>query len=119
MPRLAKVKDTEQSKRSAPALTVDEEEDELVALAVGLAKERLLDKSASNDLVRSIIQFGTVRARLEKEKLRRETELLIAKADAIEQARATEAMFQEAVAAMKSYTYRPEEEEEYDEDEEL
>ena len=118
MPRVAKAKETEQERHVSPALTVEEEEDELISLAVGLAKERLLDKTASNDLVRTIIQFGTTKARLEKEKLRKETDLLVAKAQAIEEAKAVEVMFQDAIAAMKSYGYRSEDSEEYDDDEE-
>ena len=106
MPRIAKLKDAEQNRCISPALTVEEEEDELVSLAMGLAKERLIDKSASNDLVRSIIQYGTTKARLEKEKLRKETELLAAKTHAVEQADLIEKLFTDAIDAMKSYGYK-------------
>lgn len=119
MPRVAKAKEVEQNQHISSALTVEEEEDELVSLAMDLAKERLRDKTASNDLVRSIIQYGTTKARLEKEKLRRETELLEAKKHAIEQAELVEKLFGDAISAMKSYGYRSDDEEEFDDEEEL
>ena len=75
MPR---VKSTANSvgRREPPALTVEGRFDQLVSLAVDLAEERLLDKSASNQLIAEIIRYGSQKEKLTREKIQRETEML-------------------------------------------
>lgn len=89
--------------RSPPPMSADDAEDELVCLAVNLARERLLDKTASNQLVAEIIRLGTAKERLQKEKLQKENELLKAKTDAIVFNKANEQFYSKVLRAMHDY----------------
>ena len=51
-----------------------------------------------------LLKLGTQRNKLELEKLRKETELLSAKTTAIQSAEKVEQLYQDAMAAMKSYS---------------
>lgn len=86
-----------------PALTVEDREDQLIALAVNLAERRLLDGTASNQLIAEIMKLGTTKERLQKEKLKRENEMLRAKTEAMEAQRQTNELYQKALDAMRSY----------------
>ena len=104
-----------------PAMTPQDREDQLVALAVDLAEQRLRDGTASNQLITEIMRLGTTKERLQKEKLQRENAMLKAKTEAIEAAKQTDKLYKEALDAMRSYaglSGRNEYEDEY-EDEEL
>lgn len=101
-----------------PPVTSEDAEDQLISLAVGLAKQRLQDGTASNQLVAEILRLGTTKERLQKEKLRKENELLRAKTDSLRSQQNTEALYSKVLDALKSYGpsfYDPEyEEDEYD-----
>lgn len=116
------VKSVEQEKSGvdyqAPLpFTAEETEDELILLASKLARQRLMDGTASNQLVAEILRLGTAKERLQKEKLRKENELLAAKTGAIQSQRNTDAFQQEVLRAIKSYAPPSyiEEEDDYDE----
>ncbi len=100
----------------APPLTAEDAEDELISLAVDVARRRLLDGSASNQLVSEIIKMGTVKERLQKEKLQKENELLRAKTDSLKSQKNMEELYAKAIAAMRSYSPTPYEVEETEED---
>lgn len=98
-------------------LSADDAEDEIIGLAVNLARERLIDKTASNQLVSEIIKLGTAKERLQREKLRRENELLKAKTDAIQYGRANEEFYSRVLNALHEYApsvYPDPNEEDYD-----
>lgn len=86
-----------------PAITPEDREDQLIALAVDLAEQRLRDGTASNQLIAEIMKLGTTKERLQKEKLQRENEMLKAKTEAIEAQKHTDEMYIRALNAMKSY----------------
>lgn len=119
---MPKVKSTANSvgRREPPALTVEGRFDQLVSLAVDLAEERLLDKSASNQLIAEIIRYGSQKEKLTREKIQRETEMLEAKASALKAQETSVKLYAEAMKAMRSYTTGTDDdsEEEDEEDEE-
>lgn len=99
-----------------PAMNVEDRYDQLIAQALDLAEERIRDKSASNQLIAEIMRYGTTKERLQKEKLRRENEVLRVKAEAMEAQKQSGEMYEEAIRAMKSYTgYSDSDDEEFDE----
>ena len=103
---------------SSPALTAEDREDQLIALAYDVAEERLRDRTASNQLIAEIMKLGTTKERLQKEKLQRENEMLRVKAEAIESHKNTEELYLKAIEAMRSYSGfgAPEEIDEFEED---
>lgn len=86
-----------------PPVTSEDAEDQLISLAVGLAKQRLQDGTASNQLVAEILRLGTTKERLQKEKLRKENELLRAKTESLKSQQNTEAFYARVLDALKSY----------------
>lgn len=101
--------------RAAP-MTAEDAEDELISLAVDVARRRLLDGSASNQLVSEIIKMGTVKERLQKEKLQKENELLRAKTENLKSQKNMEELYAKAIEAMRSYSPTPYEVEETEDD---
>lgn len=103
-PRRVRIQDEEYSKPSiTPAMTPEDQEDQLISLAMDLAVQRLKDGTASNQLVSEIIKMGTVKERLTREKLQRENEMLKAKTEAIEASKNNGEMYNRAIKAMREY----------------
>ena len=97
-----------------PAMTPEDQEDQLISLAVDLAVKRLREVTASNQLVTELIKLGTTKERLAKEKLQRENEMLRAKTEALEAARNNGEKYAAAIEAMRIYSGYPDEDDEYE-----
>lgn len=115
---MARTKRTEMPaiKAEPPALNPQDREDQLIALAVDLAEQRLRDGTASNQLIAEIMKLGTTKERLQKEKLQRENEMLRAKTEAIEAAKRTDEIYTKALNAMRSYAGLGRLDDEFEED---
>lgn len=87
-----------------PALTPAVAEQRCIESAYILAQSQLDDGTASPSVITHFLRMGTERARLEREKLERETELLRTKTSAIQNAENTEKLYEEAIAAMRLYS---------------
>ena len=86
-----------------PALTPEARETQLINLAVDLAEQQLLDGTASSQVITHFLKLGTTRAELEKEKLKRENELMAAKKKSIESSDEMKDMYEKAIKAMRNY----------------
>lgn len=100
---------TQPKRRLPPAKSLEDRENQLIALAVDVAEQRLLDGTASNQLVCHFLSLGSVKAKLELEKVRNENELLKAKSAALEAGRHTEELYQNALEAMRAYSGKDDE----------
>lgn len=112
---MAKVKGSESStpiKPRRPALSVESRESQLVAYAYDLVEQRLLNGTASSQETTHFLKLGSIKAELEKEKLRKENELLAAKTNAIRSAESSEELYKNAIKAFASYSGRGEVDEE-------
>lgn len=87
-----------------PALTLESNENQLIYLATKLAEKQLVEGTASSQVITHYLKLGTVKAQLEKEKLEHENELLKAKTEAIKSAERSEALFADAIRAMRTYS---------------
>ena len=103
MVKVRKMSSEEQKKRR-PALTPEARENQMIALAVDLAEQQLIDGTASSQVITHFLKLGTEKAKLEQEKLRRENELLKAKTESIESGRRVEELYSEAINAIKQYS---------------
>ena len=108
----AKVSQDGTHRRRPPAKTLEEREEQLMAAAVNLAEEQILNKTASAQVLVHFLKLATTRERLEKEKLVKENELLKAKTQAIESAEDIKELYTNAINAMKRYNGDTEDEEE-------
>ena len=110
---MAKDSKSNQKRRLRPALTPEARENQLIALAIDRAEEKLLDGTASNQLLVHFLKLGSTKERLEKERMKKQKELLSAKTDALEAQKRTEELYAEALRAMRQYSGHMENE--YDE----
>lgn len=103
MPRKKIQSSSEPAKRMRPALSPEARENQMISLAVDLAEQQLRDGTASAQVITHYLKLGATTARLEKEKLERENELLKAKTKALESAERVEELYANAINAMKMY----------------
>ena len=104
MPKVKKLINSNSEKRIRPALTPEARENQLIALAVDLVQQRLLDGSASSQETTHFLKLGSMKNQLEMEKLREENKLLKAKTESIQSAKRVEELYAEAINAMRRYS---------------
>ena len=107
MPRRKQATDTPVVRRP-PATTPEGREAQLVALATDLVEKRLRAGTATSAEVVHVLKLGSERERLERDKLARENELLKAKQENLEAMKRSEAVYEEALQAFRSYRGEPE-----------
>lgn len=102
---MKKIVDTEKSvKKIRPALTPEARENQLISLATDLVEQRLLDGSASAQETTYFLKQGSLKTKLEMEKLREENQLLKAKTESIQSQKRVEELYMEALNAMRNYS---------------
>lgn len=101
-------------RKSRPAIDPEVRENQMIALAVDLAEQQLIEGTASSQVITHFLKLGTTKAELEKEKLRRENEVLSAKAKAYQSGEEMKELYENAIKAMRDYAGQSEPDE-YDE----
>lgn len=96
-------KEVTTKKRKPPAKTPEAREQQLISLATDVAEQQMIDGTASSQVITHFLKLATTKAELEKEKLRRENKLLEVKAESYESQKNIEALYKEAIDAMKTY----------------
>lgn len=100
---------TEDHKKRAPkrapalARTPEQQENQMIGLAMQLARKKLEDGSASSQVLVHFLQLGTEKARLERIKLESEARLAEAKAEAMQSMQTSEQLTHDALAAFRRY----------------
>lgn len=87
-----------------PARTPEGRENQLISLAVDLAEKQLREGTASSQVITHFLKLGTEKERLEREKLEQENLLTREKINAMQSAQRVEELYENAIAAMKSYS---------------
>lgn len=100
---MAKVKANNTNKKVRPALTPEAEENQCISLAIELVKQRLIDGTASSQETTHFLRLGSTEARLKKEILVKQKDLISAKTEEIESRKRIEELYANAVKAMKNY----------------
>lgn len=94
------------ARKQKPAYDPAARENQLIALAYDEAEKRLLNGTASNTLITQLLKAGSSKERLEKENLKEEVKLKIAKTEAMEAAAHMEESYTKAIEAMRKYQGR-------------
>ncbi len=94
----------EQTPRRSSAITPEGQEDEMIACAMQLARERLLNGTASSSEIVHFLKLGSMRERQERQKLEEEIKLLTAKTEMIKAEKDRDTLYAEAIEAMRRYT---------------
>lgn len=105
MAQVRKVNSKEEPQRPRPkAKSIEGRENQLVGLAVDLAERQLRDGTAPAQVVVQLLKSASPRERLERERLQRENELLRSRVEALESGQRVEALYDEAIRAMRAYS---------------
>ena len=97
---MAKAKTT----RMRPAISPEARENQMISLAMDLAEQQLRDGTASSQLITEFVKRGSTKARLEKEILKEQKELMAAKTESIQSAKRGEELYTNALNAMRRYS---------------
>lgn len=92
------------TRRRRPAHTPEGRENQLISLAADMAEKQLIAGTAPAQVVTHFLKLGSSRERVEQERLQNENLLLSAKIEQMATAQRIEAMYEEALNAMRSYT---------------
>lgn len=91
------------TKKRPPSTTIEGRENQLISLAIDLVEKKLLDGTASSQIITHFLKLGSTRAELELEKLKLENDLSKAKAENLRAAKDSEEKYQRAIEAFKRY----------------
>lgn len=100
---MAKVKNTNSSRKMRPALTPEARENQLISLATDLVEQRLIDGTASSQETTHFLKLATSKARLEKEILEKQKELITAKTESLQSQKRVEELYTKALNSMRIY----------------
>ena len=117
---MKKVKSSSEPVRKIrPALTPEARENQMIALAMDLVEQRLLNGTASSQETTHFLKLGTAKDKLERERIEKENELLKAKTEAIKSEQKMEELYREAIKAMGIYSGNREQDDEYEDDQNI
>ena len=96
--------------RRQPASTPEGRENQMIALAMDIAEERLRNGTASSAEIVHFLRLGSSKERLDQEDKRKEIELKTAKTEALESQKRVEELYMNALSAMRKYSGKTEDE---------
>jgi hypothetical protein len=95
--------DREEERPRSPARTPEAREMELASMAYDLAERQMRDSTASSQVITHFLKAGSMRERLEQERMRHEIELMEVKRENLEAQTRVEELYVNAIEAMRSY----------------
>lgn len=90
--------------KSAPALTPEGRENQLVNLAYEEAERQIRAGTASSQVISHFLKIGSARERMEREILANQKHLIVAKTEAIQATKVRDELYKEALSAMSRYS---------------
>ena len=113
---LKKYKDShhvETKSRQRPALSPKARENQLIALAIDVAEDQLRNGTASSQVITHYLKLGTMKEKIEREILEKKKDLIEAQTAKIKSDQSMEELYENAIHAMRNYSGRNDEEDEY------
>lgn len=115
---MAKVRSTSSegsSEKRRPPLTPEAKENQMISFAMDLAEKQLRDGTASSQVITHFLKLGSIREKMERQRLEEENKLLRARTEEIESAKENKALYKDAIAAFRRYSGQGDiEDEDYD-----
>ena len=108
MANTGKVTTKDTTLRSRTPVSVEARENKVIGMAMDLAEKQIQEGTVSSQVLTHFLKMGTEKYRLERAKLEHETQLLQAKTEAINSGKDLKELFENAMEAMRSYSYRSE-----------
>lgn len=98
-----KIIEYESKPKLRPAITPEARENQMISLAMDLVEERLRNGTASSQETTHFLKLGSLKEKLEREKLEKENELLRAKTETLQSTKRIEELYTNAIKAFSSY----------------
>lgn len=114
MPKGKAVSSSGTPRKTRPAFTPEGRELQLVSLAMDRAEQQLRDGTASSQVITHFLKLATEREKTEREILKLQKELIVAKTENLQSTKRTEEMFEKAMAAFKDYRGQSDPGDDYD-----
>ena len=92
------------ARKRRPALSPEARENQLIALAMDLVEQRLLDGTASSQETTHFLKLGSTEAKIKQRLLQEQATLAAAKTEALESARNMAEKYEAAIEAMRIYS---------------
>lgn len=90
-------------RRRRPASNPEDYERQIAVKALRLVEQQIDQGTVSAQVLSHYVKYASTEAGLQREKLRRENDLLESKIESMASARRVEELYEEAIAAMRSY----------------
>lgn len=96
--------DKKVQRRRPPATSPEARENQLISLSMDVAEQQLRAGTASSQVIAHFLKLGSTEARLEKQILEKQKDLMTAKTEAIRSAKSVEELYRNALDAMRTYS---------------
>lgn len=106
--------DKERRSNRPPAITPEGREQQLISLAMEATEKRIRNGTATAQELCHFLKAGSPTAKLERQILEKQKELITAKTEAIESQKRVEELYSNALSAMRSYSGSAEGDEYYE-----
>lgn len=103
MPKVKSASSSSSKPRGRKAITTEGRESQLIARAMDLVEQRLIDGTASSQETTHFLKLGSSKSVLEMERLREENKLLRAKTEAIKSAEESKIAYEQVIKALREY----------------
>ena len=94
-------------RNSPPATTPEGRENQMISLAMELAEKRLRAGTASAQEVCLFLKAGSLNAKVERDILEKQKELITAKTESLRAGKRVDELYAEAITAMRAYSGNP------------
>jgi hypothetical protein len=101
---MARARTSNNGHRKSPARTPEAREMELAGYAYDLAEEQIQNGTASSQVITHFLKAGSMRERLEQQRMEHEIELMQVKKEQLEGQKRVEELYVAALDAMRSYS---------------
>lgn len=92
------------NRTTRPALSPEAEENQIISMAMDLAKKQIMEGTASSQVITHFLKLGSTKERIEKEILEKQKDLIEAKTKAYQASDEIKQMYTEALKAMRTYS---------------
>lgn len=93
--------------KTTPPLSDKDHEAKLISLTLQMAEQQLIDGTASSQVMTHFLRLGSIRSKVELEKLRLENNLLTEKIQSEKMGQQLKEMFQDVMESLRDYQAPP------------
>lgn len=102
------------SSRIRAPMSQEANENQMIALSMELAKQQLMDGTASSQVITHFLKLGSTKEKLERERLEEENKLLRAKTEMLESTKRAEELYSEVISVFNRYSGHADIEDDYE-----